>query len=66
MATKLGGSPDGKRFGGGRAVLAEARDRLIRHTVGKAGYRPTEVAAFLICHFSNITQALLRKGKMSK
>jgi len=59
-----------KRFTGPQRTMRPSflpwkrRDRFIRHAVGKTGYRPTEeVTAFLICHFSNITRALLRKGQ---
>jgi hypothetical protein len=34
----------------------------MRHAVGKAGYRATEVAAFLIYHFSNVTRTLRKMG----
>jgi len=43
----------------------QAEGSVIWQAVGKAGYRATEVAAFLGCHPSNITQAQRKEEEVS-
>ncbi len=54
MATKVGVPPDGMRFVGRAAAVAEAHESFTWQAVGEAGCRATDVAVFLGCRPPNV------------
>lgn len=66
LAAQVGLRKQVLRRAGRSAWLVQARDRFICQAVMEQGYPPSQVAAYLGCHPSNVTRALQKRTEVSE